>query len=98
MRSAGEKIARRELSGAGVAHAATDFFHAIGLVREHSLLSARAVGYLHTIRTLGNLAAHPSGEELSDRDVRIAAFALASVIEEVIDPSSQQTSTEARSQ
>jgi hypothetical protein len=47
-------------------------------------MSQKAVGYLHILRVLGNLASHPSGEQLGDVDVRVASFALACVIDEFV--------------
>ena len=60
-----------------------DFNAAIQTLQRSHLLSNRAIGYLHTTRTIGNLASHPSYETLSEVDVRIVSYALASVAEEV---------------
>lgn len=59
-----------------------DFYGHIQAIQAGKLMSQKAVGYLHTVRVLGNLASHPSGEHLSDGDVRVASFALACVIDE----------------
>jgi len=59
-----------------------DFYGQIQAIQAGRLMSQKAVGYLHTLRVLGNLASHPSGEHLSDGDVRVASFALACVVEE----------------
>lgn len=61
------------------------FAEAISEVGVRGLLSRKAIGYLHTIRVLGNAASHPSDEPLTVDDVRIAAFALACVVEESLD-------------
>jgi len=60
------------------------FSDSIRLLQYRKLLSSRAIGYLHTVRVIGNLASHPSGNKLTETDVLIASFALASVMEEVI--------------
>lgn len=49
------------------------------------LRSRKSTGYLHPIRVLGNAASHPSDESLTVDDVRIAAFALARVLGELLD-------------
>ena len=61
------------------------FSDCIHELRASGRLSERAVGYLHTIRVVGNLASHPSEVPMSDRDVRVAAYALASIIEELLE-------------
>ena len=61
------------------------FIDQIRLINEYNLLSQKSVGYLHTIRVLGNLASHPSEETITGDDVRIVAFALSSVLEEALD-------------
>ena len=85
LRKAAEKLALRALSTVSVAPAVRDFNGAIRALQDHRVLSGKAVGYLHTIRVIGNLASHPSGETLTTDDVRVAAFALASVVEEMLD-------------
>jgi hypothetical protein len=62
-----------------------NFASQIKELQDRNLLSKKAVGYLHTIRVLGNLASHPSGETITLDDVRIAAFALSCVVEEVLE-------------
>jgi hypothetical protein len=85
LRKAAEKLALRALSHMSAAPAVRDFNGAIRALQDHRVLSGKAVGYLHTIRVIGNLASHPSGETLTTDDVRVAAFALASVVEEMLD-------------
>lgn len=50
-----------------------------------SMLSKRATGYLHVVRTLGNLGSHYNKEKLTDADLRALSYALASVAEELIE-------------
>ncbi len=61
------------------------FAGCIETLQHAQLLSQRSVGYLNTVRVIGNLASHPSGEDLAVVDVRIAAFALASAAEESLN-------------
>ena len=60
------------------------FVDQIKKVQEKNLLSQKSIGYLHTVRVLGNLASHPSGESITVDDVRVAAFALSCVLEEIL--------------
>lgn len=85
LRKAAEKLAFRGLNNVSPAPVVRDFNGAIKAIQDHHLLSSKAVGYLHTIRVIGNLASHPSGETLTTDDVRMVAYALASVVEEMLD-------------
>lgn len=87
LRKAGERLAFRALSTLSGSPTARDFNAAIGVLQAHRAVSSKAIGYLHTIRVIGNLASHPSGEVLNRDDVRLAAFALAAVVEEMLDRS-----------
>jgi Domain of unknown function (DUF4145) len=60
------------------------FADQIKRVQEQNLLSKKSIGYFHTVRVLGNLASHPSGESITLDDVRVAAFALSCILEEII--------------
>lgn len=85
LRKVAEKLTFRALNIVGLPPVARDFNGAIRALQDHRVLSSKAVGYLHTIRVIGNLASHPSGETLTAGDLRVAAFALASVVEEMLD-------------
>lgn len=61
-----------------------DFNSAIDLLRRHKIVSLRSIGYFHTVRAIGNLGSHPYSEPLSEKDVRIVAYALASIAEEIV--------------
>jgi hypothetical protein len=61
-----------------------DFDASIRALQQYKVVSSRTVGYLHTIRVVGNSASHPSPIDLSDTDVKIASYALASVAQEVM--------------
>lgn len=77
IRSAVEHLCRKVTGKARLG-----LYEQIQLIQNNRLMSQKAVGYLHTLRILGNLASHPSGEQLSNGDVRVASFALACVIDE----------------
>ena len=57
----------------------------ICLIQQHKILSSRCIGYLHTIRVVGNLASHHNIEEITVDDVRLVSYALAIVISEIIN-------------
>lgn len=80
LRTVAERLTRRLLGRQDLR-----FAEAISELQAKGLLSKKAIGYLHTIRVLGNAASHPSDEPLTMDDVRIAAFALACVVEELLD-------------
>ena len=78
-----EKLTAKVLQKRGLAlHG--DFDTSIRLLQQHRITSSRTVGYLHTIRIIGNAGSHPSSIVLFDADVKIASYALASVAEEMI--------------
>lgn len=85
MRSVTEKLIYRIIDKFRVALPQRTFASAIYEIQARKILSNRTVGYLHTVRVIGNLASHPSGENLTDADVRITAYALAAVIEELVE-------------
>ncbi len=58
---------------------------AIRALRNHSPFSNRTIGYLHTIRVIGNLGSHATDDPLTDVDVRILSYALASVVEDFME-------------
>ena len=58
---------------------------AIRALKDHSSFSNRMIGYLHTIRVIGNLGSHATDDPLTDVDVRILSYALASVVEEFME-------------
>jgi len=83
IRTVGELITYEVLKYHNISNK-NNFSNAISIIQQKKLLSARAIGYLHTIRVIDNLGSHPSGNTLSNNDVFIASFALASVVEEII--------------
>ena len=58
---------------------------AIAELQNNRILSSKSIGYLHTIRVIGNLASHPNDESLTDADVRVVSYALSCVVEEMIN-------------
>jgi len=83
MRIIAEKLTAEVLQKRGLA-LPRDFDSSIRVLQQHRVTSSRTVGYLHTIRVVGNSASHPSSIALSDTDVKIASYALASIAQEVI--------------
>ncbi len=61
------------------------FVSVLQSLQYNKLLSSKSIGYLHTIRIIGNLASHPSDEKFSDIDVRLVSYAFSCVIEEMIE-------------
>lgn len=85
LRTVAEKLAYLVLAKKGIVLSQRHFASAVQVIQTNKILSTRSVGYLHTIRVIGNLASHPSGEPLADTDVRIVSYSLACVMEEIID-------------
>lgn len=89
MRKAAERLTAQVIVAAAESAVPARLVDRISLIAERRLLSQRAVGYLHTIRVLGNQASHDTGapgdggEVPTDWDVRVASYALATVVEEV---------------
>jgi hypothetical protein len=83
MRTVAEKLAYLVLDKKGIKLSQRAFANAIRAAQTRKILSARSIGYLHTVRVIGNLASHPSGEPLTDADVRIASYSLACIMEEI---------------
>ncbi|MGB9887737.1 MAG: DUF4145 domain-containing protein [Moorellales bacterium] len=80
-----ERIVLKVLENSGIVCRDKTLVVMIGELRQRGLVSNRAISYLHTIRIIGNIASHASPEPLSDTDVRIVSFALASIVEELMD-------------
>jgi len=80
-----EKIVSKALDKKQIPHREKSLAAAIGALKDNGVASERAVSYLHTIRVIGNIAAHASEEPLTDADVRIVSYALACVVEEFMD-------------
>ena len=66
---------------------------AIRALRNNSPFSNRTIGYLHTIRVIGNLGSHATDDPLTDVDVRILSYALASVVEDFMEQNGLCNST-----
>ena len=61
------------------------FSSAIELLQKNRILSSKSIGYLNTIRKIGNLASHPTDETFTDNDVRLVSHAFSCVIEEIVE-------------
>lgn len=85
VRSVGEKITRLALSKQGLNVQNLNFHNTIQLAQSRNIFSSKSIGYLHTIRIIGNLASHPSEESLASTDVQIVSYSLACVMEEFLD-------------
>jgi hypothetical protein len=80
-----ERIVLKALDARRIACRERSLAAGIAALREARTVSDRAVSYLHTIRVIGNIASHASPEPLTDADVRIVSYALASVVEEFME-------------
>jgi len=85
LRKAGERLAIHILKKHNPRISLGVFSECIREIQNRKLLNSRSVGYFHTLRVLGNLASHPNDSQLSDTDVRVGAYALAAVLEEIIE-------------
>jgi len=85
MRVLTEKIVLQVLDRQSIVCRERSLAAGIAALRDGRVVSDRAVSYLHTIRVIGNIASHASSEPLSDADVRIVSYALACVVEELMD-------------
>lgn len=85
IRKVSEKICDLLLENRNLKVSGQTFVTMIKSIQENNILSSKSIGYLHTVRTIGNIASHPSDEDFSDIDVRVASYALSCVIEEIVD-------------
>jgi len=85
IRSAAEKLVYLALEKKAIKLPEKKFVLAISALQKNGILSNKSIGYLHTIRVIGNLASHPTNEYLTDADVRVVSYALSCVVEEMIN-------------
>lgn len=85
IRSAAEKLVYLVLEKKAIKLREKKFVSAIAALQNNRILSPKSIGYLHTIRVIGNLASHPTNESLTDADVRVVSYALSCVVEEMIN-------------
>ena len=85
IRSAAEKLVYLVLEKKAIKLHEKKFVLAIAALQNNKILSPKSIGYLHTIRVIGNLASHPTNESLTDADVRVVSYALSCVVEEMIN-------------
>lgn len=85
LRKTAEKIAHIVLNKVCINTQTMNFNECIRAVQESNQLSSKAIGYFHTIRVIGNIASHASDTEMTEMDVRIVSYAMASLIEELLE-------------
>lgn len=85
IRTLAEKLRNLSLNKKKIRLSDSTFVSVIQALQRNKILSSKAVGYLHTIRVIGNLASHPSDEEFSDIDVRLVSYAFSCVVEEMVN-------------
>ncbi len=61
------------------------FYDKISLIKKHHIVSQKCIGYLHTIRIVGNIGSHPGNTVIKSDDIQIISYSLASVIEELLE-------------
>jgi hypothetical protein len=84
IRTLAEKLCSMLLNKRKVKLLDSKFSSVIQAIQQNKILSSKSVGYLHTIRVIGNLASHPSDEKFSETDVRLVSYAFSCVIEEML--------------
>ena len=84
IRTITERIVFNYIEKHGINHRGMTLEAAIRVLKNHSSFSNKTIGYLHTIRVIGNLGSHATNDPLDDVDVRILSYALASVVEDFI--------------
>lgn len=88
IRSVTEKIVFNYTRKNSIPHNANNLENAISALKKYGSFSDRTIGYLHTIRMIGNPASHATratDPPLTDEDVRIVSYALACAVEEFIE-------------
>ncbi len=85
MRSIAENLIYLVLDKKGFTLSLRNFATAIQATQTNKILTSRSIGYFHTVRVIGNLASHPSGEPLTEIDVKIVAYSLACIMEDLVD-------------
>lgn len=84
IRTITEQIVFRYIKKHGIDDRDLTLDTAIRVLKDQTSFSNRTIGYLHTIRVIGNLGSHATNDPLDDVDVRILSYALASVVEDFI--------------
>jgi hypothetical protein len=85
IRSLAEKLCVLLLNKRKIRLFDSTFVSVIQALQQNKILSSKSVGYLHTIRVIGNLASHPTDENFSDIDVRLVSYAFSCVVEEIVE-------------
>jgi hypothetical protein len=66
----------------------TTFVELCNIISDNQILSKKSMNYLHSIRKMGNVFAHPSHqtvEKISEHDVMIMANELCAIVDECLD-------------
>ncbi len=85
IRTITEQIVFKYIKKHGIDYRDLSLDAAIRVLKNNSSFSNKTIGYLHTIRVIGNLGSHANNDPLDDVDVRILSYALASVVEEFME-------------
>lgn len=85
MRSIAENLVYLVLDKKGFTLPPHNFATAIQTAQTNRIITSRSTGYFHTVRVIGNLASHSSSEPLTDIDVKIVAYSLACIMEDLVD-------------
>jgi len=88
IRRVAEKITQRICKKQNVPFENKSFNDLCFLISEKQILSKKGMNYLHSIRKMGNVFAHPTDtidEKLSEADVMIIVQALFAIVEECLD-------------
>lgn len=85
LRRTAEKLVFHVLKRNNINTVNLSFNDAIRELDRLRIVSKKSIGYLHTVRVIGNLASHASDESLTNADLQLSTFAFLSVVEEIID-------------
>lgn len=88
IRKVTEKISQRICENKNLPSKRTKFDDLCFAIADNQLLSKKSVNYLHSIRKMGNVSAHPQDtedEKITDTDVMIITNALFAIVEEAHD-------------
>ena len=88
IRKVTEKISQRICENKNLPSKKTKFDELCFTIADNQLLSKKSVNYLHSIRKMGNVSAHPQDsddEKITDTDVMIVTNALIAIVEEAHD-------------
>lgn len=88
IRRVAEKLSHRICKKHNIPFENSSFNEICNRISDNQILSKKSINYLHSIRKMGNVFAHPSdrlNEKLSEQDIVILAQALCAIVEECLD-------------